>query len=131
LQIVNTLKMKNLLYIILIACCTPLIMSSQCNQHVFSSVGAEKWSNFQYQDCDGESHYFGLSAGGYTIIYCAEIGTAFILNGDGFVYPLLTEHPNYPSCAQPPLCVGDFDGDGVVGVSDLQIFLSNYGICEN
>jgi len=107
-----------------------LSISGQCNQHVFSSVGAEKWTNFQYQDCDGLSHYFGLPAGGYTIIYCAEISTAFVLNGDGFVYPLLTEHPNYASCVQP-VCQGDFDEDGVVGVSDLQVFLSNYGSCEN
>jgi len=101
---------------------------AQCNQHVFTSVGAEKWTNFQYQDCDGDAHYFGLPAGGYTIIYCADIGTAFVLNGDGFVYPLLTEHPNYPSCIQPDqLCEGDFDGDGIIGVEDLLIFLSNYG----
>ena len=106
---------------------------SQCNQHVFSSVGAEKWTNFQYQDCDGESHYFGLPAGGYTIIFCAEIGTAFVLNGDGFVYPLLTEHPNYASCLEPVVvpCPHDFDGDGIVGVEDLLIFLSSYGVsCE-
>ena len=106
---------------------------SQCNQHVFSSVGAEKWTNFQYQDCDGESHYFGLPAGGYTIIYCAEIGTTFVLNGDGFVYPLLTEHPNYASCLEPVVvpCPHDFDGDGIVGVEDLLIFLSSYGVsCE-
>jgi hypothetical protein len=101
---------------------------AQCNQHVFTSVGAEKWTNFQYQDCDGGAHYFGLPAGGYTIIFCADIGTTFVLNGDGFVYPLLTEHPAYASCLQPS-CVGDFDGDGIVGVSDLQTFLSNYGTC--
>lgn len=102
---------------------------SQCNQHVFSSVGAEKWTNFQYQDCDGGAHYFGLPAGGYTIIYCADIGTAFVLNGDGFVYPLLTEHPSYPSCLLPS-CVGDFNEDGAVDVNDLLTFLSNYGTCS-
>ena len=107
-----------------------LSASAQCNQHVFSSVGAEKWTNFEYQDCDSAMHYFGLPTGGYTIIFCAEIGTAFALNGDGFVYPLQTEHPNYPSCIQVecPGCPGDLDGDGVVGVSDLQLFLSNYGV---
>jgi len=103
---------------------------SQCNQHVFTSVGATEWTNFEYVDCDGEDHAFGLPAGGYTIIFCADIGTAFALNGDGFVYPLLTEHPNYVSCVQP-VCQGDFDEDGVVGVSDLQVFLSNYGACGN
>lgn len=102
---------------------------SQCNQHVFTSVGAEKWTSFQYQDCDGGAHFFGLPAGGYTTIYCADIGTAFVLNGDGFVYPLLTEHPNYPSCLLPS-CVGDFDEDGTVDVNDLLIFLSNYGPCS-
>ena len=105
--------------------------SAQCNQHVFTSVGAEKWTNFQYQDCDGESHYFGLPAGGYTVIFCADIGTAFILNGDGFVYPLLTEHPNYASCIQEDTCPGDLDNSGVVDVQDLLLFLENYGLpCE-
>ncbi len=100
---------------------------SQCNQHVFTSVGAEKWTNFEYQDCDGEAHYFGLPTGGYTIIKCADIGTTFVLNGDGFVYPLLTEHPNYPSCIQEE-CQGDLNSDGEVDVEDLLIFLSNYGV---
>ena len=104
--------------------------SAQCNQHVFSSVGATTWTNFEYLDCDGNAHNFGLPAGGYTIIFCADIGTAFALNGDGFVYPLLTEHPSYASCIQTP-CQGDFDGDGIVGAEDLLTFLSNYGICEN
>ncbi len=107
----------------------PYLLFAQCNQHVFSSVGAEKWTSFQYQDCDGGAHFFGLPAGGYTTIYCADIGTAFVLNGDGFVYPLLTELTSYPSCLQPA-CLGDLDNDGVVGVSDLQIFLSNYGVCD-
>jgi|TARA_R110002012_G_scaffold10286_1_gene47448 hypothetical protein len=107
-----------------------LTLYSQCNQHVFSSVGAEKWTNFQYQDCDGGAHYFGLPTGGYTVILCADIGTTFVLNGDGFVFPLLEEHPAYASCALPS-CLGDFDGDGIVGVSDLLNFLSNYGVCEN
>ena len=110
----------------------PTSILAQCNQHVFSSVGAEKWTNFQYQDCDGGAHYFGLPTGGYTIIKCAEIGTAFILNGDGFVYPLLTEHPAYISCLQMdnPPCLGDFDGDGIVGANDLLTFLSSYGPCD-
>ena len=130
MQIANTLKMRNLLYIILLVLYNPLIISGQCSQHVFSSAGATKWTDFEYQDCDSAMHYFGLPAGGYTIIFCAEIGTTFALNGDGFVYPLLTEHPTYPSCIQE-VCYGDFNEDGVVGVSDLQIFLSNYGLCEN
>ena len=103
---------------------------AQCNQHVFSSVGATEWTDFEYQDCDGLDHAFGLPTGGYTIIFCADIGTAFVLNGDGFVYPLLQEHPAYASCIQES-CDGDFDGDGIVGVSDLQVFLSNYGSCVN
>ena len=103
-----------------------LSASAQCNQHVFSSVGAEKWTNFQYQDCDGSNHYFGLPAGGYTIIYCADIGTTFVLNGDGFVYPLQTEHPSYVSCIQPP-CPADLNEDGGIDIEDLLIFLSSYG----
>ena len=120
--------MKHLLLITAMA--LSQIALGQCNQHVFSSVGATKWTNFEYIDCDGNIHNFGLPAGGYTIIFCADIGTAFALNGDGFVYPLLTEHPNYASCVQP-VCQGDFDEDSVVGVSDLQVFLSNYGACGN
>ena len=104
---------------------------SQCNQHVFSSVGAEKWTNFQYQDCDGVNHYFGIPTGGYTIIKCADIGTAFVLNGDGFVYPLLTEHPSYPSCVQIE-CPTDIDGNGYTDLDDLLLILQNYGTsCEN
>lgn len=103
---------------------------SQCNQHVFSSVGATEWTYFEYQDCDSAMHSFGIPTGGYTIIKCAEIGTAFVLNGDGFVYPLLTEHPAYASCIQEG-CQGDFDGDGIVGAEDLLVFLSNYGGCED
>ncbi len=119
--------MKKLLFILFLL---PVSVLSQCNQHVFTSVGAEKWTNFQYQDCDGEAHYFGLPAGGYTVIFCADIGTSFVLNGDGFVYPLLTEHPAYASCIQSP-CLGDLDNSGAVDVQDLLLFLSNYGVCEN
>ena len=120
--------MRNIILLLLTFACVNL--NAQCNQHVFTSGGATEWTSFEYVDCDGEDHTFGLPAGGYTIIFCADIGTAFALNGDGFVYPLLTEHPNYASCIQPA-CRGDFDEDGVVGVSDLQVFLSNYGACGN
>ena len=101
---------------------------SQCNQHVFTSVGAEKWTNFQYQDCEGMAHYFGLPTGGYTTVFCADIGTTFVLNGDGFVYPLLTEHPNYASCIQEDTCPGDLDNSGAIDVQDLLLFLENYGL---
>jgi len=127
----KVIRIIRLLGVFLVFCLTSTSLNAQCNQHVFTSVGATKWTNFEYLDCDGNIHNFGLPAGGYTIIFCADIGTAFALNGDGFVYPLLTEHPAYASCIQTP-CQGDFDGDGNVGVSDLQIFLANYGIpCEN
>jgi len=119
--------MKHLLLITAMA--LSQIANGQCNQHVFSSVGATEWTNFEYQDCDGIMHDFGLPAGGYTIIFCADIGTAFALNGDGFVYPLLTEHPAYASCQEPVLvpCPTDLDGDGEIGTEDLLIFLSSYG----
>ena len=104
---------------------------SQCNQHVFSSVGATEWTYFEYQDCDSSMQVFGIPTGGYTIIKCAELGTVFILNGDGWAYPLLTEHPNYPSCIQPPPCLSDLDGDGEVGSQDLLLLLGDYGtICD-
>lgn len=118
-------------FIFMLTMSITMSLHAQCNQHVFTSVGAEKWTSFQYQDCDGGSHYFGLPAGGYTVIFCADIGTAFILNGDGFVYPLLTEHPNYASCIQEESCPGDLDNSGTVDVQDLLLFLSNYGVCEN
>ena len=122
--------MRNLLYIILFVLYNPLIISGQCNQHVFSSVGATEWTNFQYKGCDSLIYKFGLPTGGYTTILCADIGTTFVLSGNGFVYPLLAEHPAYASCTQLT-CLGDFNEDGIVGVSDLQIFLSNFGICED
>jgi len=118
--------MKELTILLLLAFMSFTVWA-QCNQHVFSSVGAEKWTNFQYQDCDGGAHYFGLPAGGYTIIYCADIGTAFVLNGDGFVYPLLQEHPAYASCIEEP-CPGDLDNSGEIDVQDLLLFLENYGL---
>jgi hypothetical protein len=116
--------MKKLLFILLLL---PVSVLSQCNQHVFSSVGAEKWTDFQYQDCDGSAHYFGLPSGGYTVILCADIGTTFVLNGEGFVFPLLNEHPSYASCLQES-CLGDLNNDDVVDVQDLLLFLENYGL---
>lgn len=127
----KVMEVIRLLGVFLVFYLVSISLKAQCNQHVFSSVGAEKWTNFQYQDCEGLTHYFGLPIGGYTIILCADIGTTFILNGDGFVYPLQTEHPSYPSCIQEIPCQGDFDADGIVGAEDLLIFLSNYGVCEN
>jgi len=104
---------------------------SQCNQHVFTSVGATEYTQYQYQDCEGLLHWFNLPIGGYTIILCADIGTAFVLNGDGFVYPLQNEHPSFPSCFQEG-CPGDLDEDGEIGAGDLIIFLTTYGTqCEN
>ena len=118
--------MKELLFILLLL---PTFVLAQCNQHVFSSVGSTEWTYFEYQDCDSTMHDFGIPTGGYTIIKCAELGTAFVLNGDGFVYPLLTEHPAYASCIQEN-CQGDFNGDGIVGAEDLLTFLSSYGTCD-
>tara|TARA_R110000851_G_scaffold9800_9_gene36204 strand:- start:336 stop:701 length:366 start_codon:yes stop_codon:yes gene_type:complete len=115
------------IFVILFILFTSNCVLSQCNQHVFSSVGAEKWTNFQYQDCDGGAHYFGLPTGGYTTIFCADIGTAFVLNGDGFVYPLLQDHPSYPPCIQED-CPGDLNNDGAIDVQDLLLFLENYGL---
>ena len=122
------MNMKKIILLLITLSLTQLVMG-QCNQHVFSSVGATEWTNFEYQDCDSAMHYFGLPVGGYTAIFCADIGTAFALNGDGFVYPLLTEHPNFPSCIEPVLvpCLADFNEDGEIGTEDLLIFLSNYG----
>lgn len=105
--------------------------SAQCNQHVFTSVGATEYTQFQYQDCEGLLHWFNLPTGGYTIILCADIGTAFVLNGDGFVYPLLTEHPAYTSCIQIE-CPTDINSDGYTNLDDLLLILQNYGTsCEN
>jgi hypothetical protein len=116
--------MKGLFILLLFVISTGL--QAQCNQHVFSSVGAEKWTSFQYQDCDGLNHYFGLPTGGYTIILCADIGTTFVLSGDGFVYPLQMEHPSYPSCIQAE-CPTDINSDGYTDLDDLLLILQNYG----
>ena len=125
------MKFLQRITIIVILLLTINDLKGQCNQHVFTSVGAEKWTNFQYQDCDGLNHYFGLPSGGYTIIFCADIGTAFVLNGDGFVYPLLTEHPAYSSCIQAD-CPTDIDQNGTTDLNDLLLILQNYGTpCEN
>tara|TARA_R110000851_G_scaffold48424_1_gene117097 strand:- start:184 stop:555 length:372 start_codon:yes stop_codon:yes gene_type:complete len=108
-----------------------LQLLSQCNQHVFTSVGATEYTQYQYQDCEGLLHWFNLPIGGYTIILCADIGTAFVLNGDGFVYPLLTEHPAYASCIQIE-CPTDIDQNGTTDLNDLLLILQNYGTqCEN
>jgi hypothetical protein len=104
----------------------------QCNQHVFSSVHATEFTQYQYQDCEGLLHWFGLPVGGYTIILCADIGTTFVLSGNGFVYPLLAEHSSYVSCLQPEPapCLGDFDEDGTVDINDMLTFLSYFGPCD-
>ncbi len=120
--------MKHLIYAL--ALWAPTI-SAQCNQHVFTSVGATEYTSYQYQDCEGLLHWFSLPIGGYTIILCADIGTAFVLNGDGFVYPLLTEHPAYASCIQIE-CPSDINDDGYTNLDDLLLILQNYGTpCEN
>lgn len=104
---------------------------AQCNQHVFTSVGATEFTQYQYEDCEGLLHWFNLPIGGYTIILCADIGTAFVLNGDGFVYPLLTEHPAFTSCIQAD-CPTDIDQSGTTDLNDLLLILQNYGEpCEN
>ena len=90
----KVIRIIRLLGVFLIFCLTSASLNAQCNQHVFTSVGATKWTNFEYLDCDGNIHNFGLPAGGYTIIFCADIGTAFALNGDGFVYPYSRNTPH-------------------------------------
>ena len=123
--------MKQILYIIILALAPATAAHAQCNQHVFTSVGATKFTQYQYQDCEGLLHWFNLPAGGYTIILCADIGTAFVLNGDGFVFPLLTEHPAYASCVQAD-CPTDIDQNGTTDLNDLLLILQNYGTpCEN
>ena len=97
----NIIRIIRLLGVFLIFCLIFPSLNAQCNQHVFTSVGAEKWTDFEYLDCEGNVHNFGLPAGGYTIIFCADIGTAFALNGDGFVY-------------------------SITGVSQVSIYVSKY-----
>ena len=111
--------MKKLIY--LLALWAPATYA-QCNQHVFTSVGATQYTQYQYQDCEGLLHWFDLPIGGYTIILCADIGTAFVLNGNGFVYA---------SCIQIE-CPTDIDQNGTTDLNDLLLILQNYGTqCEN
>ena len=58
-----------------------LSASAQCNQHVFSSVGADKWTNFEYQDCDSAMHSFGLP----NYPSCIQVVCPGDLDGDGVV----------------------------------------------
>ena len=104
--------------------CTQVL--GQCNQHVFSTVGATQFTSYQFTDCDEQLRFFSLPAGGYTMIRCADIGTTFVTQGDGWVMPLATEHPNYPSCIQPTICPGDFDGNGYIDMQDFLEFLIIY-----
>jgi len=109
-----------------------LSASAQCNQHVFSSVGATKWTNFEYIDCDGNIHNFGLPAGGYTIIFCADIGTAFALNGD----LIILDHKDIDIVVQPKnnkvvTFAKEILSDAVYGAeSRLLEFLRKHGIIE-
>lgn len=109
----------------------PIDSNAQCNQHAFTSVGASKSTQYQYQDCEGLLHWFTLPTGGYTVILCADIGTVFVLNGDGMAFPLLNEHPAYPSCVQSD-CPTDLNEDGFTNLDDLLLILQYYGEpCEN
>ena len=99
----------------------------QCNQHVFTTVGATNSVDFEFVNCDGLSQAFTLPYEGYTTILCADLGTAFVVGGNGFVFPLQNEHPGYASCQQTN-CFYDFDENGVVGATDLMTFLLNYGV---
>ena len=120
----NLLIMKHLLFMLTMF--VGYVSYGQCNQQVFSSVGAEYNTAFQYQDCDGWMHYFTMPTGGYTVILCAEFNQAWVNAGDGMTFPLQNEHPAYASCIEPEPCLGDFDNDGVVDVADLLTFLEHF-----
>jgi len=105
---------------------------AQCNQYIFTTQNDATATTWEYNNCEDEIVTFWLPQGGYTYLRCAELGSVFVVDGTGYAFPLLTEHPNYPSCSvyNQSECPADFDGDGQVSVDDLMFLLQQYGPCE-
>ena len=115
--------------IILLLLLIPFNVISQCQQYIFSTVPATEWSTWTYVNCETlDTNTFSIPCCQYTLPRCAIIGSPTLIEGDGF-HALMVNPVGEPweDCEQynEETCVGDVDGDGVVTVSDLLLYLSD------
>lgn len=123
--------MKSLTLFILLFLSFPFIGDTQvCQQHIISTVPATTFSTWEYQDCEtGEILTHSLPCCGWTLPFCAIVGSVQLVEGDGFNAVLVNEVDGpWESCIpyNNPPCDEDLNGDGVVTVQDLLIALANY-----
>ena len=102
---------------------------SQCQQYIFSTGPATEWSTWTYVNCETlDTNTFSIPCCQYTLPRCAIIGSPTLIEGDGF-HALMVNPVGEPweDCEQynEETCVGDVDGDGIVTVSDLLLYLSD------
>jgi hypothetical protein len=75
-----------------------------------------------------DTNTFSIPCCQYTLPRCAIIGSPTLIEGDGF-HALMVNPVGEPweDCEQynEETCVGDVDGDGIVTVSDLLLYLSD------
>ena len=119
--------MKTLLILLLLL--IPFNVISQCQQYIFSTVPATEWSTWTYVNCETlDTNAFSIPCCQYTLPRCAIIGSPTLIEGDGF-HALMVNPVGEPweDCEQynEETCVGDVDGDGIVTVSDLLLYLSD------
>ena len=115
--------------LILLLLLIPFNVISQCQQYIFSTVTATEWSTWTYVNCETlDTNTFSIPCCQYTLPRCAIIGSPTLIEGDGF-HALMVNHVGEPweDCEQynEETCVGDVDGDGIVTVSDLLLYLSD------
>ena len=115
--------------IILLLLLIPFNVISQCQQYIFSTVPATEWSTWTYVNCETlDTNTFSIPCCQYTLPRCAIIGSPTLIEGDGF-HALMVNPVGEPweDCEQynEETCVGDVDGDGIVTVSDLLLYLSD------
>ena len=119
--------MKTLLILLLLL--IPFNVISQCQQYIFSTVPATEWSTWTYVNCETlDTNAFSIPCCQYTLPRCAIIGSPTLIEGDGF-HALMVNPVGEPweDCEQynEETCVGDVNGDGIVTVSDLLLYLSD------
>jgi len=115
--------------LILLLLLIPFNVISQCQQYIFSTVPATEWSTWTYVNCETlDTNAFSIPCCQYTLPRCAIIGSPTLIEGDGF-HALMVNPVGEPweDCEQynEETCVGDVDGDGIVTVSDLLLYLSD------
>tara|TARA_R110000744_G_scaffold36769_2_gene84704 strand:+ start:209 stop:628 length:420 start_codon:yes stop_codon:yes gene_type:complete len=115
--------------LILLLLLIPFNVISQCQQYIFSTVPATEWSTWTYVNCETlDTNTFSIPCCQYTLPRCAIIGSPTLIEGDGF-HALMVNPVGEPweDCEQynEETCVGDVNGDGIVTVSDLLLYLSD------